>query len=237
MNWALKLRAYGKKIQNTTTALGHIIWSDDGEELNYKALELTMTSLRRFISDQVEVAQGQLQELLLVNPEESREDVVPPLALCTLKDDPTASEPGWSFLEDARNTGLQKHNRWLLNRVASTDWLQEEFFAQTKSGKRTAKWSRRAAEHYLQQVDAFLHRLLLLVHIIGGQPSRGTELLSLQHRNTAHGPRRNVFIENGLVSFVIFYWNTGFVWFSKFFFFGYIIAFAFQTYECVLSLG
>ena len=25
MNWALKLRAYGKKIQDTTTALGHII--------------------------------------------------------------------------------------------------------------------------------------------------------------------------------------------------------------------
>jgi vacuolar-type H+-ATPase subunit I/STV1 len=32
----------------------------------------------------------------------------------------------------------------------------------------------------LQQVDAFLRRLLLLVHITGGHPSRGTELLSLQ---------------------------------------------------------
>ncbi len=205
MNWALKLRAYGKKIQDTTTALGHIIWSDDGEELSYRALELTMTSLRRFIADQVESAQGQLQELLLVNPEERREDVVPALALRTLKDDPTASEPGWSFVKDPRNTALHKHDRWLLNRVANTDWLQEEFFAQTKSGKRTAKWSRKATEHYLQQIDAFLHRLLLLVHITGGQPSRGTELLSLQHCNTAHGLRRNIFVENGLVSFVTFY--------------------------------
>jgi hypothetical protein len=47
--------------------------------------------------------------------------------------------------------------------------------------------------------------LLLLVHITGGQPSRGTELLSLQHYNTTHGLRRNIFIENELVSFVTFY--------------------------------
>jgi len=55
INWVLKLRAYGKKIQDTTTTLGHIIWSDDGEELSYKGLELTMTTLRRFVSDQVEI--------------------------------------------------------------------------------------------------------------------------------------------------------------------------------------
>jgi hypothetical protein len=56
MNWALKLRAYGKKIQDTTTALGYIVWSDDGEELSYKGLELTMTALRRFVSEQVEMS-------------------------------------------------------------------------------------------------------------------------------------------------------------------------------------
>ena len=144
----LKLRAYGKKIQDTTTALGHIIWSDDGEELSYKGLKLTITTLRRFISNQVKIAQSQLHELLLVNPEENREDVVPALVLRTLKDDPVASEPGWSFLKDSRNTALHGHDRWLLNRVANTDWLQEEFFAKSRYGK-TIKWSRKAAERYL----------------------------------------------------------------------------------------
>jgi hypothetical protein len=138
MNWALKLRAYGKKIQDTTTALGHIVWSGDGEELSYKGLELTITALRRFIVDQVEIAQSQLHELLLVNSEESREDVVPALVLRALKDDPTINEPGWSFLNDARNTALHGHDRWLLNRVAGADRLQEQFFAKSKSGK-TAK--------------------------------------------------------------------------------------------------
>lgn len=39
MNWIQKLRTYGKKITDTTTGLGRIVWSDDGEELSYKGLE------------------------------------------------------------------------------------------------------------------------------------------------------------------------------------------------------
>jgi hypothetical protein len=40
MNWALKLRAYGKKIRDSTTSLGYIIWSEDGTGLSYKDTEL-----------------------------------------------------------------------------------------------------------------------------------------------------------------------------------------------------
>jgi hypothetical protein len=42
-------------------------------------------------------------------------------------------------------------------------------------------------------------------NILGGQPARGTELFSLQLRNTIYGLRRNIFLENGLVSFVTCY--------------------------------
>lgn len=204
MNWVLKIRAYGKKVQDSSTALGNIIWSDDDEELKYKGLTLTMTALRQFIASQVKTCQDQLHALFLINPEEERINVVPVLALRAFEDDATINTPGWSFLQDPRNVALHGHERWLLNRVASTDWLQEEFFMPSRTGK-TARWSRRAAEHYLQQVDAFLHRLLLIIHITSGQPSRGTELLSIQYCNTAHGLQRNVFVENGLVSFVTSY--------------------------------
>jgi hypothetical protein len=97
-----------------------------------------MTGLRQFISQEVKVkiAQGQLHELLLVNAQENREDVVSLFALCSLKDDPIVGEPSWSFLKDSRNIDLQGHERWLLNRVASTDWLRDEFFV------KSAKWSR-----------------------------------------------------------------------------------------------
>jgi hypothetical protein len=169
MNWALKLRAYGKKIQDTTTGLGSIIWSDDGEDLTYKGLELRMTALKRFVAHGVEMCQTQLHELLLVNPEEDREDVVPALNLRALKDDPTASQPGWSFLKDSRNIYLHGRERWLLNRVASSDWLQDEFLLTNPKNKTKAKWRRKAVDCYLSQVDRFLHRLLLLIHLTGGQ--------------------------------------------------------------------
>jgi hypothetical protein len=141
MNWVLKLRSLGKRIRDTTTGLGHIIWSDDGEELRYKGFEITMTGLKRFVSQQVTIAQNQLHEILLINQVEDREAVVPVLNVRMLKDDPTIDQPGWSFLQDPRNTDLLGHERWLLNRVAKLDWLQEEFLVQPKS----TKWKRKAA--------------------------------------------------------------------------------------------
>ena len=44
-----------------------------------------------------------------------------------------------------------------------------------------------------------------LCGLTGGQPARGTEILSVRTRNTAAGSVRNVFVEDGLVAFVTRY--------------------------------
>jgi hypothetical protein len=201
VNWAQKLRSYGKQINQVTTSLGYISWTDDGERLSYKSLELSMTDLRQFLAAQTAAAQSLLEELLRVRPDENRDDVVPRINLTRLKDDPSNNKPGWCFLDDPRNDHLHGYDRWLLDRVLDEDWLQQEFLI--KGAK--VVWRRKAAEQYLHQVNMFLELLLLLIHILGGQPARGTELLSLQLRNTVHGLRRNIFAENGLVGFVTFY--------------------------------
>jgi hypothetical protein len=54
-------------------------------------------------------------------------------------------------------------------------------------------------------VDAFLERLLLLIHLTVGQPARGSEILSLRHINTLNSHHRNVFVEGGMVSTVTTY--------------------------------
>jgi hypothetical protein len=122
------------------------------------------------------------------------------LRLQDLKDNPALNQLGQSFLTDPRNPGLQGHDRWLLNRVLKHSWLQDEFFINVKQ----AVWRLQAAQQYIRQVNEFLERFLLLAHITSGQPPRGTELTSLQYCNAAHGRRRNIFIENGLVTFVTF---------------------------------
>jgi hypothetical protein len=130
--------------------------------------------------------------------------MVPTINLSQLKDDPANGQPGWSFLKDPRNSSLlQGLDEWLLNCVLEQKLLQKRFFTNC----RDAKWRQQAAKEYLVQADAFLERLLLLIHITGGQPARGTELLSLQPYNTQHGLWRSIFIENGLVSFVTSYYK------------------------------
>lgn len=66
INWILNLRAYGAVIRDNTTAAGWIEWSDDGQKLTYKALDLTLNDLRWAVRDQVSLAQEQLSWLLLL---------------------------------------------------------------------------------------------------------------------------------------------------------------------------
>ena len=60
---------------------------------------------------------------------------------------------------------------------------------------------------YFDKVDAFLKRLLLLIHMTGGQPPRRTELIGLQHSNTAQGHHHSVFIKGGLIRTVTSYYK------------------------------
>ncbi|KAA8646653.1 uncharacterized protein ATNIH1004_005328 [Aspergillus tanneri] len=204
--WITRLRTYGKKVQNTTTSQGYIYWSDDEQTLSYKGLRLTMAGFRRFVRVEVELAQAELEELFLVHDEEDRGDVVPHLPLAELQDDPTNNQRGWNFLQYRPNRSVLPvdRERWLLNRVLTSNWLREEFLDVEKTDAQVV-WRMAAVHRYLKQVDQFLQRLLLLVYITAAQPARATELLSLRHVNSVHGRHRNILIEHGLVSTVTAY--------------------------------
>jgi len=64
MNYAQRLRCSGAKIRDTTTSIGHIIWSDDGLRLSYKHFELDLPEFRWFLRDQIQEAQQHLRRLL-----------------------------------------------------------------------------------------------------------------------------------------------------------------------------
>jgi hypothetical protein len=63
----------------------------------------------------------------------------------------------------------------------------------------------KAVQAYFDKVDAFLKRLLLLVHMTGGLPPRGTGLIGLRHSNIAQGQHRGTFVEEGLIGAVTSY--------------------------------
>ncbi|EED11948.1 hypothetical protein TSTA_000260 [Talaromyces stipitatus ATCC 10500] len=85
-------------IQNTTTSLKYIGWSEDQEQLTYKGLDMTMASFRHFIQIEIQQAQQSLKRLFLLHDEEAWEDIIPTIPLSQLKDNPTEICCGWNFL-------------------------------------------------------------------------------------------------------------------------------------------
>ena len=45
------------------------------------------------------------------------------------------------------------------------------------------------------------------MHISGGQPARGPEILSIRYRNSSKGEYRNIFIKDGSVVFIMRYYK------------------------------
>ena len=92
----------------------------------------------------------------------------------------------------------------MLDRVLGSDTLRAEF-VELRQRDSKLMWKAPSAKRYIAKVDSFLERFLLLIHVTAGQPARGTEILSLRHRNTVNGHHQNIFIEDSLVSTVTAY--------------------------------
>jgi hypothetical protein len=74
-----------------------------------------------------------------------------------------------------------------------------------ESTARHPVWNQKSYQDYLLKVDAYLERLLLLIHLTAGQPARSSGILSLRSVNTVNGHHRNISVEGGMVSTVTTY--------------------------------
>lgn len=208
-SWLLRLRVFGKRIRNQNTRAGDIIWSGDLQTLTFHKLQFTMDGFRCFLHTQIRLAQDQLCSLLFRTS--NGQDSIPSLEMRELRDEHSNYECDWSFLRDNRNRrvlqtdsgGDQPGDRWLMNRVTRTEPLRNQFLWPNQVfSNDLLYWRNNNVARYLQQVNAFLERLLLLIHITGGQPPRGTEIIATRHRNSHYGESRNIFIEHGLICIV-----------------------------------
>jgi hypothetical protein len=104
-------------------------------------------------------------------------------------------------LKDHRTRMPVEGDKWLFERVGQDASIRSRFIKPgTQSGV-----DRQAVERYMDRVVEFREKLAVLMHIAGGQPARGPELLSVRHSNTVKGRHRNVFIEDGMVVFATRY--------------------------------
>ena len=201
MSWILSLRQCAKKLSNAMTAQGYVMWSDDGERISFKDFNCSMTNFRSFVVIEMRKAQDELAKLFLIEDGFKLENVLPPVRLVDIKDNPGEDRPGWNFLKDERNRHLFDGSNWMMDRITESPRLLHQFF----QDRDDLNWRIQAIRQYLDDVTHFLERILLLVHITGGQPARATEIFQVRHHNIIQGEHRNLFIEDGLVSIVTTY--------------------------------
>jgi superfamily II DNA helicase RecQ len=195
MQWMLDLRTYGLKIHYNTTSRGHVEWT--GDELLYKELHFNMAQFRSMVHGLASEGRRLLTEELLF----SKATPVPDVPWESMRDNPTDERPGWNFLKDQRTRMPVDGERWLFERVGQDASIRSQFMKpRSQSGV-----DRQAVERYMDRVIEFREKLAVLMHISGGQPARGPEILSVRHSNTVQGGHRNVFIEDGMVVFVTRY--------------------------------
>ena len=214
MDWMLRLRAYGKKIRGDTNAAGVIQWV--GDIIMYGYVQYSMPELRSMIHALVETTRTELhRDLLLLNVDESGQlaDGATPLPVIEwdrVVDNPAELRAGWSFLQDPRNTfGGVKGDCWLSQRIIHEKRLRKDFVDREASdlspGGRGVAWAIKRVQQYEKALRRFREHLLVAVHMTGGQPARGTELVTVTYKNMPNGQSRGIFVENGLMVYVTMY--------------------------------
>ncbi|EOA85689.1 uncharacterized protein SETTUDRAFT_65393, partial [Exserohilum turcica Et28A] len=209
MDAILRLRAFGFKIRYTTNADGVVDWV--GDTLLYGQIQFSMAQLRTMVHGMIaSTRQDMLKQLLLLQLDGEGE-VVPETTPCPaiywdkLVDNAAAQQAGWSFMEDARNrqaTSVGDPKRWLLGRIQQEKRLRHEFADVTASrvaiaGGGGLVWVKERIQAYYQGMQQARHALAVLVHLTGGAPPRGSELLTIRFQNDGQGNSRGIFIEDG----------------------------------------
>ena len=199
MGEMLSLLAYAMAKAKAGTNQPSIVWESE-ETMYFKGEPVSKAGFRSLAQSLLDKTKDCLHRHLLLNGTIDASDI----DLISIKDGITGQAAGFSFLNDKRNLALDIHQTQLLRSIVSLNevglylytTVDEKYF-----------WRPDAVAAYLQHMQHFLNLLAVLVHITGGLPLRGTELLTMRYAN---GPTaiRNVYVQGGQVMIVLDYCKT-----------------------------
>ncbi len=198
MSWIFSTRRYGLKIRYTTTASGRIHW--DGDTIGYQNVKFSMGQFRAWVHGLVGECQSILEkDLLMINEDIGGGEELPQIPWSALGDNPSENRPGYHLVNHNESQLPVDGHSWLFHRIVGNPQRAQEFLSDGK------EWRAARIKSYLRSLRRFKEKMLVLMHICGGQPARAPELLSIRYCNTHTGGRRNIFLEAGQVGFVTAY--------------------------------
>ena len=196
MDWILEARSYGMTMQFSRTIEGKVSW--EGDEINFQRISLKMPQVREMLHGMI--AEMRRDIMVLAGMPGSDTQALPAIPWGDIKDDHSDRTPGYFFFKDDRNKSWARDWRGFVRKA-----IQGQPRSRTKWFGGRSELKETAVKEYSVKFEVFREKLLAMMHILGGQPGRGPEILSIRLWNTSQAGTRNVFVDRGMVSFVTTY--------------------------------
>ena len=167
----LSLLAYSKSITLAYQNTGTVSWTPDRRTIYYRGYPITMISFQRMVHDLLQRTEDFLWQQLMWTPNQTQRFTIP---LQDIYDDVSITRRGYSYIQQ-EHSGLQDGFTWMISHMIqlnTSDRLQVR-----------GQWRPTRVRRYLRYVLQFWRLLLLCIHIVGGMPGRGTEILTILFRN------------------------------------------------------
>ena len=167
----LRLRLLAIHIAGETVRQAQIRWKDDGQNLIFKDIQFGLRPLQAWIREVLREANEIMEECLCLGL-----DDIPILKPHDWRDNWEESRPGRSFIDDPRNQSRHEGKaQWLYRQILERPLIRQRFFKQDTNGRLIL--APLAADEYEKDVQRFLKRLIVLLHVSSGQPGRRPEFI------------------------------------------------------------
>ena len=218
MDRVLHMKTFGMRIRFTEKAGARVTWMNRCQQVAIDKISFSMGDLRDALHSLWERCLGRLTKRLMFL---QQEEELPILHLDRLFDNPSDLTEGWSFLDDERNDEVLgrvrrpdgkdvESRKWLWSRAMREDRITKYFLQNIDMSevrdRSELKWNTTKVEQYFREVTLFKEELIVLCHMAGGAPARGTEVVSIRTENGESArAQRGVFVDNGMVELVTGY--------------------------------
>jgi hypothetical protein len=172
-----------------------VSWGMDGSSLQVHGETVDLARWKCFVRDQ-------LRKMVDTAASLGCRDI-DSVEVAKIADSASNSTAGYYFGEDDRNAF--ETSTFFVERLRSeTNWFSRQ------SGE--FRLNTVEAREWLGKCDRLLKHMMLVFHLLSGQPARATELLCLRYRNTVFHSR-NIFVHDGALMTVTRYsktqWSSG----------------------------
>jgi len=176
---------------------GQIAWDEGFEGLQIDGRKIYLADLKHMLHGLIYSAERLSEELMLGSHQ-------PRIKLSKIRDIMTKGDSGFSFLDQRENKlsdsiGMDR----MLQRLEDLGPSGDQW---SLMGSRSS-WNIESVKKYLEAKERFLELLMLIFHISGGMPARGTELGSIKFRNSQRSCR-NFYVVHGKAFFYTQYHKT-----------------------------